>query len=378
MRGERDVVVVGGGPVGLAAAIAARRRGLAVTLVEAHRPPLDKACGEGIMPAGLAALAALGVELGDAGRAFSGIRYRSRATVAEADFPRGEVGRGVRRTALHGALVERAARVGVELLWGREATGLSPDGIATGSGEIPARFVVGADGLRSKVRAWAGLARPATRSAERFGVRRHLHLPATAGEGARVEVVFGERAEAYLTPLAGETGVALLWEGAARGFDDLVATRFPADFARRLAGATPASRDRGAGPFRQRARGAVAGRVALIGDAAGYVDALTGEGLALGFREAVALGDALAEGDLGRYARAARRLRRTPETITRLALAAARRPRLGHRLVAALARDPALFSRLLGALGAAAPLRSVGAAAALRLAGRLCLAPSPT
>lgn len=382
MRGERDVVVVGGGPVGLAAAIAARQRGLAVTLVEAHRPPLDKACGEGIMPAGLVALAALGVDLGDAGRAFCGIRYLAGGALAEADFPHGELGRGVRRTDLHGALVERAERVGVELLWGREAIGLSPDGVATGSGEIAARLVVGADGLRSKVRAWAGLARPATRSAERFGVRRHLHLPATAGESARVEVVFGERAEAYLTPLAGETGVALLWEGAARGFDDLVAMRFPADFARRLAGATSTSRDRGAGPFRQRARGAVAGRVALVGDAAGYVDALTGEGLALGFREAVALGDALVDalvdGNLGRYARAARRLRRTPETITRLALVAARRPRLGHRLVAALARDPALFSRLLGALGAAAPLRSLGAAAALRLAGRLCLAPSPT
>ncbi|MGB6361235.1 MAG: FAD-dependent oxidoreductase, partial [Thermoanaerobaculia bacterium] len=58
-----DVVVVGGGPAGLATAIAARDLGLAVTVLERRQPPIDKACGEGLMPDGVRRLAALGVRL---------------------------------------------------------------------------------------------------------------------------------------------------------------------------------------------------------------------------------------------------------------------------------------------------------------------------
>jgi flavin-dependent dehydrogenase len=348
----RDVVVVGGGPVGLATAIAACRHGLAVTVVEARTPPLDKACGEGLMPAALAALATLGVEL-TAGAAFTGIRYLSGSTVAEADFPVAlptsspPTGRGVRRTVLSAALVARAAACGVDLRFGERFERLTDSGIATVTGELSARFVIGADGLRSRVREQAGLTAAAARR-RRFGVRRHYAVGATS---ARVEVHFGDRAEAYLTPIGPEeTGVALLWEGPARGFDDLLARRFPPSFAARFAGAERTSRDLGAGPFRVRAGSAARGRVALVGDAAGYVDALTGEGLAIGLAEALALGEALAAGDLERYARRSARLRRTPETVTRLTLAMARRPRLRRRVMRAFAAEPALFAAALGAL----------------------------
>ena len=374
--GER-VVVVGGGPVGLAGAIALRLEGFEVIVLEARRPPLDKACGEGLMPAGVAALAGLGVDARGLGRSFTGIRYvAADGRVAEADFPAGATGRAIRRTELSAALLCRAEEVGVALEWGRAATGLTAAGVATTGGEVSADWIVGADGLRSKVRAWAGLGRP-WRGVERFGVRRHLRLPPVC---ERVEVHFGDRAEAYVTPLgAEEVGVALLWEGPSRGFDDLVASRFPAAVAARFAGAPALSRDRGAGPFRQRTRAVVAPaapaalaapakRLALLGDAAGYVDALTGEGLALGFREARALAQALAVGDLEGYARESRRLRRLPEAVTRLALAAARRPALAGRMVAALGRDTALFSRLLGLLGTGAPFRTVGVPGALRIA----------
>jgi flavin-dependent dehydrogenase len=372
---EPDLVVVGGGPVGLATAIAARAEGLSVTLVEPRRPPVDKACGEGVMPAGVAALEALGVDAATLGQRFTGIRYVAGRQRVEADFPRGGAGRGVRRTRLHAALVARAEGAGVDLRWGVAALGLTAGGVETSDGELGARWVAGADGLRSKVRDWAGLGLP-FRGAARFGVRRHLRLPP---EGNRVEVIFGARAEAYVTPLGREeVGVALLWEGATRGFDDLLATRFPPAVAARFAGAEALSRDRGAGPFRQRTRGVVAdGRVALVGDAAGYVDALTGEGLSLGFREARALAAALADGEPGRYARESRRLRRVPETITKLALFAARRPALAERMVAALGRDPALFSRLLGALAAGAPAREIGVAPALRFLWRLAISSAP-
>jgi len=364
-----DVAIVGGGPAGLAAALAARRLGLATVVLEAREPPLDKACGEGLMPSALAALARLGVDLGDAGRAFSGIRYSSGDRVAEADFPAGARGRGVRRTVLAEKLRDAAARAGVELRRAR-AVGLTARGVAVDDGEIAARRVVGADGLRSAVRTWAGLAATPRRPA-RFGVVRHF---ATAPWSERVEVVFGDGAEAYVTPLgAGELGVALLWSGAARGFDELLATRLPASLRERLAGAPVVGRDRGAGPFGQRVRAAAAGRVALVGDAGGYLDALTGEGLAIAFEEALALAlaPALATGDLAGYARAAARLRRTPEAITRLALLLTRHPRLRRRAVAALAADAALFSRLLGVLGARRTTREVGGAALVRFAARL-------
>ena len=372
MSPRLDAVVVGGGPAGLAAALAARRAGLAVALVERGRPPLDKACGEGLMPSAVAALARLGVVPPARAAPFTGIRYVCGQRVAEADFAGGATGRGVRRTLLHGALAEAATTAGVELHWGRAATGLTARGIATDAGEIAARYVVGADGLRSKVRAWAGLAR-ASRAPRRFGVVRHLRR---APWTARVEVTFGARVEAYVTPLAeDEIGVALLWDGDGRGFDELLATSLPAALGRRLAGAPALGRDRGAGPFRQPTRALACGRVALVGDAAGYVDALTGEGLALAFRQALRLGPALADGDLAGYARDARRDARLPSALTRLTLFAARRPALARRLVGALADDPELFSRLLAALGADGSLAGLGLPRALRFAGHL-LAPA--
>jgi len=364
-----DVAVVGGGPAGLAAALAARRAGLSVVVVERRPPPVDKACGEGLMPSALAAVAALGVDLGDCGRPFRGIRYVAGGAVAEADFPHRALGRGVRRVELHARLVDAARAGGVELRFGRRVERLAADGVELDGGErLSARFVVGADGLLSRVRRWAGLDL-AARGARRFGVRRHYAIEPWS---ERVEVLFGDRAEAYVTPLgAREVGVALLWQGAARGFDELLMRRLPEELRRRLAGAPVSARNRGAGPFRQRVRRAARGRVALVGDAAGYVDALTGEGLAIAFEEAVALGPALAAGDLAAYARRSAALRRVPEAVTRLALLLSRHAALARRTVAALARDPELFARLLGVVGAHQPPGSLGGGALTRFGLRL-------
>ncbi len=364
---SRDLVIVGGGPAGLVLALAARQRGLTVTVVDKRRPPLDKPCGEGIMPAGVTMLAGLGVSFrsGEA-RAFRGIRYLDGDVVAEGDFPPGRHGLGVRRPTLHAVLVAAAERAGAELCWGVEATGLLlGGGVQTVAGPLAARVVAGADGLRSRVRAWTGLAGPEARR-RRFGVRRHYRVHPWID---RVEVHWGEGCEAYVTPVSDEeVGVALLADGGGR-FDELL-SRVPA-LARRLAGAPSSSRDLGAGPFEQSVKDVVAGRVALVGDASGYLDALTGEGLTLAFGQAIDLAAAVAKDDLARYARAHRRRGLQPLAVTRLALLAEAHPGLRRRVVRALAADPELFSRLLAVLDGAAPPSSLGPLRALRFLGHL-------
>ena len=363
-----DVAIVGGGPAGLATAIEARLSGLSAAVLDRGRPPLDKACGEGLMPDAVARLAALGAQV--AGRPFRGIRYLDGGTVAQGTFP-GPPGLGVRRTALHAALAARARELGADLRWGTAATGLAPEGIETAAGVVVARYVVGADGLNSRLRRWAGLESPEPAGASRrFGVRRHY---AMAPWSDFVEVTWGREAEAYVTPVAGdEVGVAILWSGPARGFDDLL-PRFP-DLAARLSGVPAASHDRGAGPFAQRPRRVARGRVALVGDASGYLDAITGEGLAVAFHQARALAAAIARGDLARYAAAHRKIGRLPDAMTGLVLALERRPALRRRAIRALAAEPALFSRLLGIHGRLLPVRRLGLPGAVRLAWRLVAA----
>jgi flavin-dependent dehydrogenase len=188
-----------------------------------------------------------------------------------------------------------------------------------------------------------------------------------------VEVYWGPGCEAYVTPVGPrEVGVAMLWSGRKARFDDLLA-HFPA-LAARLAGAPATSRDRGAGPLLQRPRAVCRGNVALVGDASGYVDAITGEGLAVALHQSAALIDALAAGDLGRYAARHRRIGRLPDNMTALLLAVERRPWLRRRMVRALAAEPALFSRLLGIHARALPPARLGIDGALRLVYRLVTA----
>jgi hypothetical protein len=121
-----DVFVVGGGPAGLATAIAARRHGLSVMLADGAAPPIDKLCGEGLMPDGVEALHNLGITIPEAeAYPFRGIRFVSGDTQAEAAFPRGTA-YGIRRTHLHRIMTDHAAACGVHMLWQAVVTGLHP------------------------------------------------------------------------------------------------------------------------------------------------------------------------------------------------------------------------------------------------------------
>ncbi len=360
---EPDLLIVGGGPAGLATAIAARQGGLSATVLDRSRPPIDKPCGEGLMPAGVGKLEALGVRLPEAvGRAFRGIRYRDGDLVAEAEFP-GAAGLGVRRTALHAALVRRAEEVEVDLSWGTAVRGLASGGVATDRGLVTGRWLVGADGLNSPVRRWSGLDAPPGRH-RRFGVRRHYRR---APWTDKVEVWWADGVEAYVTPVAArEVGVALLWSGDKSRFDLLLA-RFPA-LAERLAGAEVSSRDKGAGPLHHRPRRVWCDRLLLVGDAAGYVDAITGEGLDLAFHQALALVEAVRRDDPRHYARFCRRLARLPFALIHLLLFVERRPALRRRLIRTLADEPRLFERLLAIHARDRPPRSLGLDGAWHLA----------
>lgn len=289
---DADVVVVGGGPVGLAAAIECRLAGLDVVVVEPRTGPVDKACGEGLMPGALALLRTWDVD--PPGHVLAGISYRQDGRHADHRF-RGAVGRGVRRTTLHAALEERALAAGAVLQRGRVTQVLPHDDGAVlrvepargpgaaGEMTIRARRVLACDGLHSPVRRSLGLEIPAggRNDRRRFGLRRHFRL---APWSDLVEVHWSPSVEAYVTPVAADlVGVAVLGP---RGHDlDGALSGLP-ELAARLAHAEPDGPVRGAGPLRQKTTARSTGAVRLVGDASGYVDALTGEGLRVGFAQA--------------------------------------------------------------------------------------------
>lgn len=333
---RRDLVVAGGGPVGLATAIAARLAGMSVLVVEPRDGVIDKACGEGIMPAGALALESLGVRV--SGRPFHGVRYVCGELSAEGTF-RGRAGIGVRRLALHEALHDRAAALGVE--WER--------GTVTSLDARGAGWLVGADGLHSKVRALIGGELP-PRGPARFGMRRHFRVAPWCD---RVEVHFAPGVEAYVTPVSDDVvGLAFLFEGKGR-WDDLLA-RFPS-LALRIAGAEAVSSLRGGGPFERRVARRVSGNVLLVGDAAGYLDPLTGEGVALGIATAIEAVSAIGGGAPERYEARWRSLTRRHFALTSALLAVVRRPALHRPFVAAARALPPVFDALLSGTGGSVP-----------------------
>jgi flavin-dependent dehydrogenase len=335
----RDLVVAGGGPVGLATALYAARAGVDVEVREPRTGVIDKACGEGLMPAAVTDLLALGVRL--EGLPIDGIRYVDDHHQVDATFQAGP-GRGVRRTVLHRSLLAAVMEAGIAVspCAVREVRDAVDHVVVDGE---RVGHLVAADGLHSPVRRMLGLDAPAP-TPRRFGLRTHVAMPPWS---SYVEVHWSEAGEAYVTPVAaGLVGIAVL-TGLRGPLPDLLAT-FPR-LAPRLAG-QHLSRPRGAGPMRQRSTARVRGRVMLVGDAAGYVDALTGEGIALGLAQARAAVAAVVGDDAAGYERAWRRATRRHDLMTRSLLAASRHPVLRSRVVPAAARLPRVFSAAVNQL----------------------------
>lgn len=342
------IVVVGAGPVGLFAATFAALRGHSVTVLERREGDGDKACGEGLMPTAVRDLAAIGVH--PQGWPFRGIRYLDATGQHQvrADLRSGP-GLGVRRTELVRALRIRAEASGVDLVHATAAevrdTGATAAVVDADGRQWAGDLVLGCDGLSSAVRRAIRVEAPAL-GPRRYGLVAHFAARPWTPD---VEVHWGKTGEAYVTPLGEELiGVALLG-GRGEPFRDRVQELAALEV--RLRDAAPVGRVLGAGPMRRRAVTPVRGRVALVGDAAGYVDALTGEGLAIGFQGAEAAVSAAERGNLDSYVKAWRGITRRPDLLTESLVKSTSSEQIRRWLVPAAEQAAPVFRRLVGVLG---------------------------
>ena len=368
---ETEAVVVGAGPSGATTALLLARRGREVLLVDRARFPRDKACGEGVMPPGVAALRRLGLYervVASGARPLRGVTYQQRG-----GYPRVHVpfpappdgappeGLGVRRTTFDQILVdavrqERHATV-------REAervTGLMRDrsnrvvGVTTTTDQIKARIVVAADGLHSQMRSWAEFGAPAA-TRVRYGLAGHWRVDTRDTDAVTVTLAGGH--EWYEAPVGPELLLVSILTHRSR---PAITARTYEAAARR---SVPALRDAelvsgplGGAHFHQRVRTVADGRVFLVGDASGYDDPTTGDGIAIGMllaeRLAEHAGDLLtgrsspeaaAAGYVADHAGLVRERRR----LTRLALFLAGSPVLSHRAIVRSTTDPRALTKLV-------------------------------
>jgi 2-polyprenyl-6-methoxyphenol hydroxylase-like FAD-dependent oxidoreductase len=372
MADQIPVVIIGGGPAGLAAGIVLASHHIPCVLFEAGTLPRDKPCGEGIMPTGVSFLRRFGIDQGiDPGEVFPfrGIAYRAfRRCHAAAAFQEG-CGWGMPREVLSRALLHRASKLRCLTIFPNTRPDISirPGGrslITTDHGQFHPNLLIGADGRRSGVRAAARMTelRP---EYQRWGARQHFLIKPWS---THVEIYWEDGIEAYVTPCRPDmVNVAFLWDRSRvkplPGGDHLIGTllsHFP-DLKAVLNGAQAHGGYLSVGPLERRCRSPIADGVLLIGDAAGYLDPITGEGISLAFAQALALENTvvprllaltdsahrLTKAELTPYATAHRRIVWPHLQITRLLLGLSTRPHLAEWTINQMNRFPSLFQKLL-------------------------------
>ena len=344
---DLPVAVVGGGPVGSALGLLIP----GAVVVEARCYPRDKPCGEGLMPAGAAVLESLGVRLEESGfPTIAGVCYRlPSGESARSDFKEGS-GFGTRRLRLDALLAARAGvRSGVRL----EGMRLLTDGVElrTSAGPMTVGIVIGADGLRSTVSRLMGWSR-SPQGIRRFGVVGHI---ATTASVPDVEVSLLGQVETYLAPVgAGEALFAVLGP---RGRLRDQGASLAETYRRFLAAARPDLGDApligpltGAGPFNVRPRRVAAGCVFLVGDAAGFIDPLTGDAMTAGLQQAQSLARLLAEAPDSaplKYQRFCDQQWGRRQRVAGIALHLSRSQLLSRRAVRGMRHRPEALQRLL-------------------------------
>ena len=344
----RDLIIVGGGPTGLCAAIMAAQKGLSPLVIEQKKGIIDKACGEGLMPAAIDVLNELQVHP-QASHIFRGIRYIQGTSCAEGRFRKGH-GLGVRRLALHEALIKRAQALNIEFAHQRAHNITQHEEYVDVDG-YKARYLFAADGLYSPIRKKLGLEAPSKKK-PRLGLRRHYAIQPWSDF---VEVYWSEHAEAYVTPVSDQlVGVAILYfKDTAPPHQDKythLLNLFP-NLKEKLS--EPCTSLRGSGPFERRSLSPVKHRVLLIGDAAGYLDPLTGEGIRMGLDSAQAAIRCILHQQPHRYHKEWHKVTRRYWLMTDGLLRIRNIPTLRRWMVPLLKRSPWLFGHIVSALAEA-------------------------
>jgi menaquinone-9 beta-reductase len=389
-----DVAVVGAGPAGAATAILLAEHGLDVVVLDRASLPRSRiVCGEYLSPEAGRLLDRLGVlKAIDAGGAVmlggmritapDGTTIAGRYRAVGGWRPYRQHATSVARTTLDSVLVQRLRAVPVDL---RERTrvvdvivdddrvvGVRAEDGARQPLEVRARVVIAGDGRASVVAERLGCRHP-------HRLRRLALMTYVSGVADCREVgeIFVDPPDyAILNPIASDRvnlGVVVPLEHAApwsgRLHDFLVArVRQLPHLAGRLAGASRVEPIRALGPLAHRVTTPRVGGVLLVGDAAGFYDPFTGEGVFTALRSAelavettvraLRSGD-LSAGGLAPYARARRAAFGGKERVTRMLQVVIGHRRLANLACRALARRPALLDALLGILGDYVPPRAL-------------------
>ncbi len=374
MSFDADVIVVGAGPAGSTAAALLAASGVRVLVVDRARFPRDKPCGDYCNPGAVSMLRDLGslpAVLDTGASVISGMSvYAQDGSRFEAPFPSGQ-GLLIPRLRMDAVLLAHASRAGAAIREGVTVDALRshPDAVEVHTASdhrLRGRLLIAADGMHSAIARRLG--RLIVPAAARYTVGAYFSGLVRAAPGG--ELHLGSGVYGGLAHFGG--GVAnvcmalprRLWQhaGPQQTFDAAL-TSLPA-LADALAGARRESGFRCAGPVGFAARDAVADRVLLIGDAAGHIEPMTGEGIFLALRSAyLAAGvaaDALNTNDLSYRKLATYAQRRRREIAGRLAVSRwlqrlAFHPRITPLLVRRLGINPGLASDLLGVTGDTLP-----------------------
>ncbi len=348
-----DLIIIGGGPAGSAAAITAARAGGRVLLLERGRFPRHKVCGEFISPEGVALLAGLGVDdLVRRAPRIAHARIFAETSVAEAALSPSAA--AISRYDLDQALWRRAAECRAdcrELLEARAITGSGPFTVATSAGDFTARAVINASGRWSNLRR-SRLAQP--QREKWVGWKAHFREPDSPRS---VDLYFFAGGYCGVQPLMdGQVNACAMVQAAAANSMEQVLALHPR-LAERSREWQQVSETVATSPLVFAPPQAEEGGVLFAGDAAGFIDPFVGDGISLALRSGAMAAEALAEvweGKRpvaeaaaiyrGQYERELRPLFRNAGWLRRLASV----PRALRRPVMAVLRSPRVTRFLVG------------------------------